>query len=78
MRELSRSAERSKKDFDGEPVVLVGILRGAVMWMVDIMKNVNLDMVIDFMAVSSYGSSTKSQALSGSTRTWIRTLPERM
>lgn len=52
-----------KKDFDGEPVVLVGILRGAVMWMVDIMKNVNLDMVIDFMAVSSYGSSTKSSGV---------------
>ena len=52
-----------EKDFDGEPVVLVGILRGAVMWMVDIMKNVNLDMVIDFMAVSSYGSSTKSSGV---------------
>ena len=31
--------------------------------MVDIMKNVNLDMVIDFMAVSSYGSSTKSSGV---------------
>ena len=58
--EIAREIE---KDFNGEPVVLVGILRGAVMWMVDIMKNVNLEMTIDFMAVSSYGSSTKSSGI---------------
>lgn len=58
--EIAREIE---KDFHGEPIVLVGILRGAVMWMVDIMKNVDLDMVIDFMAVSSYGSSTKSSGI---------------
>ena len=53
-----RSADR-KGLCDGEAVVLVGILRGAVLWMGDIMKNVNLDMVIDFMAVSSYGCINK-------------------
>ena len=52
-----------EKDFAGEEVVLIGILRGAVLWMGDIMKNVNLDMVIDFMAVSSYGASTKSSGV---------------
>ena len=54
---------RIEEDFKGEPIVLVGILRGAVLWMADIMKNVNLDMVIDFMSVSSYGSSTKSSGI---------------
>ena len=58
--QIAREIER---DFNGEPIVLVGILRGAVMWMVDIMKNVNLDMVIDFMAVSSYGSATRSSGI---------------
>ena len=52
-----------EKDFAGEEVVLVGILRGAVLWMGDIMKNVSLDMSIDFMAVSSYGASTKSSGV---------------
>ena len=52
-----------EKDFAGEEVVLVGILRGAVLWMGDIMKNVSLDMNIDFMAVSSYGASTKSSGV---------------
>lgn len=39
--------QQIEKDFAGEEVVLIGILRGAVLWMGDIMKNVNLDMVID-------------------------------
>ena len=58
--EIAREIET---DFCGQQIVLVGILRGAVMWMVDIMKNVDLDMVIDFMSVSSYGSSTKSSGI---------------
>lgn len=56
-------AEQIEADFDGEEIVLVGILRGAVLWMGDIMKHVKLDMIIDFMAVSSYGSSTKSSGI---------------
>lgn len=58
--EIGRQIE---KDFNGEPIVLVGILRGAVLWMSDIMKNTNLDMTIDFMAVSSYGSEKKSSGI---------------
>lgn len=51
------------RDFEGEEIVLIGILRGAILWMGDIMKNVDLDMTIDFMAVSSYGASTKSSGV---------------
>ena len=51
------------EDYEGERVILVGILRGAVLWMSDVMKNVDLDMIIDFMAVSSYGSSKKSSGI---------------
>ncbi len=61
-----RAAEigrRIEEDFKGEPIVVVGILRGAVLWMADIMKNTNLDMTIDFMAVSSYGSAKKSSGI---------------
>lgn len=55
--------EQITRDYAGKDIVLVGILRGAVLWMGDIMKNVDLDMEIDFMAVSSYGSSTKSSGV---------------
>lgn len=50
-------------DYEGESVFLVGILRGAVLWMGDIMKNIDLDTVIDFMALSSYGASTSSSGV---------------
>ena len=54
---------RITEDFKGREIVLVGILRGAVLWMADIMKNVDLDMTIDFMAVSSYGAATRSSGV---------------
>ncbi|MGI6767388.1 MAG: hypoxanthine phosphoribosyltransferase [Lentihominibacter sp.] len=51
------------RDYAGKEIVLVGILRGAVLWMADIMKNIKLDMIIDFMAVSSYGAATKTSGI---------------
>ncbi len=35
-------ARQIEKDFEGQPILLVGILKGAVMWMVDMMKNIQL------------------------------------
>lgn len=48
------------EDYAGEPLVLVGTLRGAVPWMADIMKNIDMDIEIDFVSASSYGSGTVS------------------
>ncbi len=48
-------------EFKGKELILVGILRGSVPWMADVMKYIELDDVtIDFMACSSYGAGTKS------------------
>lgn len=55
-------AEIAEKHADDD-VILVGILRGSVLWMGDIMKNTPLDLTIDFMVCSSYGSSTKSSGI---------------
>ena len=54
---------RITEDYKGKSIVLVGILRGAVMWMADIMRNTELDMCIDFMVCSSYGAATKSSGI---------------
>lgn len=62
----AKAREIGKKiteDFAGEEVVLVGILRGAVVWMTELMKNIDLDVKIDFMACSSYGASTKTSGV---------------
>lgn len=51
------------KEFQGEEVLVVGILKGAVLWMADVVKNIKLDCSIDFMACSSYGNATKSSGV---------------
>ena len=46
-----------------EPPLLVGVLTGAVSFMVDLMRAMNSPVEIDFMAVSSYGASTRSSGV---------------
>lgn len=54
-RELGRQIT---KDFAGEEVILLCTLKGAVMWMGELMKHIDLDTKIDFISASSYGSGT--------------------
>ena len=51
------------KDYAGESVKLIGILRGASMWMCELAKSIELETIFDFMAVRSYGASTKSSGI---------------
>ena len=48
------------RDYKGESVLMVAILRGAVVFFADLVKSVDLDVRFDFMVVSSYGSSSTS------------------
>ena len=48
------------KDYEGRELVLIGVLKGSVMFMSDLMKEIEIPCSMDFMAVSSYGNSTKS------------------
>ncbi|MGB9809723.1 MAG: hypoxanthine phosphoribosyltransferase, partial [Caldanaerobacter sp.] len=52
------------KDYkESKDLVLIGVLKGAVMFMSDLSRAIDLPLSIDFMAVSSYGSSTKSSGI---------------
>lgn len=51
------------KDYEGEEVILLGSLKGSLMWLVDIMKYTTIDTKIDFITASSYGSSTTSSGV---------------
>ena len=44
------------EDFAGEPVVLIGVLKGATIFLADLARQIKLDVSFDFIAVSSYGS----------------------
>ena len=50
-------------DYEGKPLVLLGVLKGAVLFMVDLAREIKLPLEIDFMATSSYGASTKSSGV---------------
>ncbi|KRC54021.1 MULTISPECIES: hypoxanthine phosphoribosyltransferase [unclassified Nocardioides] len=60
IKELAVEIER---DYDGLDLVLVGVLRGAVMVMADLSRSLNKHVEMDWMAVSSYGSGTKSSGV---------------
>jgi hypoxanthine phosphoribosyltransferase len=51
------------RDYDGRSPLLVGVLKGAFMFMADLAREISLPVEFDFMAVSSYGSSTKTSGV---------------
>jgi hypoxanthine phosphoribosyltransferase len=62
----SRIAELGKQitaDYAGDPPLLVGVLKGAFVFMSDLARTIDLPVEFDFMAVSSYGSATKTSGV---------------
>ena len=57
---VTELAKRIEKDFEGEELLVVGILKGASVFVSDLIRKINLDVNIDFMSVSSYGNGTES------------------
>ena len=55
--------EEITRDYEGRPPLLVGVLKGAFMFMSDLSRAIDLPVEFDFMAVSSYGSATKSSGV---------------
>ena len=60
VRELGAEISR---DYAGRDVLLLGVLKGAVFFLADLMRAVDLPCELDFMAVSSYGSLTDSSGV---------------
>ena len=58
--ELAREIE---KKYEGKDLLLVGVLKGAVMFMADLSRAIQLPVNMDWMAVSSYGSGTQSSGV---------------
>ena len=60
---VSRLGEQITRDYAGKDLVLIAVLRGAVVFMGDLMRKIELPTNIDFMAVSSYGDGVKSSGI---------------
>ncbi|HET7431102.1 MAG TPA: hypoxanthine phosphoribosyltransferase [Nocardioides sp.] len=60
---LAEMAEQIAADYEGKDLLLVGILRGAVMVMADLARALPRHVEMDWIAISSYGSGTKSSGV---------------
>ena len=60
---LDELAALIAREYDGKDLLLVGVLKGAVMVMADLMRALPMSAPVDWMAVSSYGSGTKSSGV---------------
>ncbi|CAN5276312.1 MAG: hypoxanthine phosphoribosyltransferase [Nocardioides sp.] len=60
---LAEMAAEIEKDYQGKDLLIVGILKGAVMVMADLARSLTRHVEMDWMAISSYGSGTKSSGV---------------
>ena len=56
-------------EYEGRDLLLVGVLKGAVFFMADLMRELSIPCEIDFMAISSYGAATDSSGVVSKHRT---------
>ena len=57
---VKKLGEQITADYQGKELMLVGILKGAVVFFADLLREIDLPVKMEFMAVSSYGASTKN------------------
>ena len=62
-RRVAELGAEVSRDYEGRSPLLVAILKGAVPFLADLMRHLEIDCELDFMAVSSYGSSTDSSGV---------------
>ena len=62
-RRVSELAAEVRAHYTGQDLVLIGVLKGAIMFMTDLARQIRLPLEMDFMAVSSYGNATQSSGV---------------
>ncbi|MEY2421136.1 MAG: hypoxanthine phosphoribosyltransferase [Acidimicrobiaceae bacterium] len=60
---IAQLGKEITEDYDGRAPLLVGVLKGAFVFMSDLARQIDLPVEVDFMAVASYGSSTKTSGI---------------
>src|ERR1700747_3674702 len=62
-RRVAELGEEITRDYAGRAPLLVGVLKGAVFFLSDLMRYIDVPVEVDFMAVASYGSATDSSGV---------------
>jgi hypoxanthine phosphoribosyltransferase len=60
---IAELGEEISADYDGRDLLLIGVLKGAVFFMADLMRHLTVPCELDFMAISSYGAATDSSGV---------------
>jgi len=60
---IARIAAEIRRDYEGKDLLLIGVLKGAVIFLSDLSREIALPLEMDFMAVSSYGDRTQSSGV---------------
>jgi hypoxanthine phosphoribosyltransferase len=59
----ARMGDKLTREYSGKELVLIGVLKGAIMFIVDLSRAIRLPLTMDFMAVASYGASTETSGI---------------
>jgi hypoxanthine phosphoribosyltransferase len=62
-RRVAELGEQISRDYAGRSLLLIGVLKGAVFFLSDLMRFIDVPVEVDFMAVASYGSATDSSGV---------------
>lgn len=68
---IKELAKEIEKDYQRKELVVIGLLKGSIVFMSDLIKEINLPLVIDFMSVSSYSGTTSTGVIKVSKDTTI-------
>ena len=60
---IAELGRQLSEDYAGRDLLLIGVLKGAVFFMADLMRHITVPCEVDFMAISSYGAATDSSGI---------------
>lgn len=60
---IKEMGRKISEDYEGKEILLVCVLKGGIVFLADLMRNISIPLEIDFIAVSSYGASTKTSGI---------------
>ena len=63
LKRVKELSEQISKDYQGKDLIVVGILKGSVIFTSDLVKHIEIPCSLDFMSVSSYGNSSESSGV---------------
>src|ERR1044072_183743 len=60
---IKQMADQIRRDYEAKDLLLIGVLKGAFLFLADLMRHLDVGCEVDFMAVASYGSATESSGV---------------